>query len=266
MTDFPPSDLSIAPKGSMYAFFRYLSQSSVAEYAEDEGLFRWYTPLPHPWFNGVICSRPPSGQDAPFIAEIVKSYQSKNVTMFSWWLQPGLVPSTWEVPLREAHFHYNRSTPGMAVYLAALRLGQPAPPGVQIRPVEDLHQLRTWSEVFMPGYGLPPAWAPLYYDLLAGVGIEFPLRHYLAYLNGQPVGASSLFLDGGAAGIYNVATLPEARGKGIGSLLTLYPLRDAQAFDYTLAVLQSSEMGYNVYQRLGFEKVCDIDYFYWRSE
>jgi len=195
----------------------------------------------------------------------VRYFQSRNVTMFSWWLQPGLLSTGWDMQLLEAKFHYNRSTPGMAVFMQALRTSQQAPYGVQVRPVEDLPTLRLWSEVFMPGYGLPPAWAPQFYDLLAGVGLEFPLRHYLAYHGGRAVGASSLFLDGNSAGIYNVAVLPEARGQGIGSLLTLAPLQEAQAFDYTLAVLQSSEMGYPVYHRLGFEKVCDIDYYYWRE-
>ena len=261
-----PSDLSFAPKTSLYAFFRYLSQSTHAEYAEEDGLFRWHTQVPHPWFNGVICSRPPTGQDAQLIADCIRYYQSRKVTMFSWWLQPEPPLSGWGAALTEAKFRLNRDTPGMAVFLNALRGDQPLLSGLQIQPVEDLKTLRTWTEVFMTGYGLPLSWAPFFYDLLAGVGLEFPLRYYLAFWNGQPVGASSLFLDGVTAGIYNVAVLQEARGKGVGTLLTVSPLREAQAFDCTLAVLQSSELGFKLYQRLGFEKVCDMENFYWREE
>ncbi len=260
-----PSDLSLAPITNLYAFLRYLSQSTQAEFDDSEGIFRYSTPLPHPWFNGVICGRPASGQDSETITDIVRYFKSRGVTMFSWWLDPNLPASPWETQLLDAHFRPDRNTPGMAVFLAALRLGRSALPSVQIRPVEDLKTLRIWSEVFMQGYGLPVAWAPIYADLIAGAGLEFPLRNYLAYQNGQPVGTSSMLLDGEVAGIYNVATLEAARGQGIGSLLTSYPLREAQAFDCRLAVLQSTEMGFKVYQRLGFDKVCDVGYHYWRE-
>ncbi len=61
----------------------------------------------------------------------------------------------------ESRFHYNSSTPGMAVFMQALRPGPKPPFGLEIRPVEDLPGLRRWSEVFMPCYGFPPSWAPL---------------------------------------------------------------------------------------------------------
>jgi predicted N-acetyltransferase YhbS len=75
-----------------------------------------------------------------------------------------------------------------------------------------------------------------------------------------------LFLGAGVAGIYNVATLAEARGQGIGAALTLRPLHEAREMGYRAAVLQSSEMGYQVYQRLGFRKLCMMDHFYCKAE
>jgi predicted acetyltransferase len=81
-------------------------------------------------------------------------------------------------------------------------------------------------------------------------------------LNGKAVATSSLFLSGRAAGIYSVSTLPRARGKGIGAVLTLRPLQEAREMGYRVGVLQSSEMGFNVYKRLGFRHLCQIEYFY----
>jgi predicted acetyltransferase len=59
-----------------------------------------------------------------------------------------------------------------------------------------------------------------------------------------------------------VATLPEARGKGIGAAVTLKPLHNARELGYIIGVLQSSEMGFNVYKRLGFRHLCQIENFY----
>jgi hypothetical protein len=48
--------------------------------------------------------------------------------------------------------------------------------------------------------------------------------------------------------------------------MTLLPLQQARALGYRVGVLQSSEMGFNVYRRLGFEKLCIMDHFYWANE
>jgi ribosomal protein S18 acetylase RimI-like enzyme len=114
----------------------------------------------------------------------------------------------------------------------------------------------------MPGYGLPVDWASITYDLWLKFGFDFPTRNYLGYLNGKPVSTSTVFYGGGAAGIYDVATLPEVRGKGLGAALTLKPLQDAREMGYRVGVLQSSEMGFNVYKKLGFRHLCQIENFY----
>jgi len=79
------------------------------------------------------------------------------------------------------------------------------------------------------------------------------------------VATSTLFLGAGVAGIYNVATVSEARGQGIGANLTVLPLQQARAMGYRAGVLQSSAMGFGVYRRLGFQQLCAMDHFYWKA-
>jgi predicted acetyltransferase len=104
-----------------------------------------------------------------------------------------------------------------------------------------------------------------FFELLRGLGLSLPIRHYLGYLGDQPVATSTLSLGAGVAGIYNVATLAEARGRGMGAALTLQPLREAAGMGWQCGILQSSEMGYSVYQRLGFKEVCRVENFVWRA-
>jgi ribosomal protein S18 acetylase RimI-like enzyme len=87
-----------------------------------------------------------------------------------------------------------------------------------------------------------------------GFGDELPYRMVLARMAGRPVAVALGFLAGGGALILNVATLPDSRRKGLGRAVTLAAMRACATTGATIAVLQSSEMGYEVYRRLGFEE------------
>src|SRR5262245_11933784 len=58
----------------------------------------------------------------------------------------------------------------------------------------------------------------------------------------------------GATGIYNVATLPEVRRRGMGAAITARALPDGRAHDYRIGTLQSSEMGYPIYEGMGLRE------------
>jgi GNAT superfamily N-acetyltransferase len=60
------------------------------------------------------------------------------------------------------------------------------------------------------------------------------------------------FEQGDTAGIYLVATHPDARRRGLGSLLMHALHADARARGCAVAVLQASPMGHPLYQRLGY--------------
>jgi predicted GNAT family acetyltransferase len=56
-------------------------------------------------------------------------------------------------------------------------------------------------------------------------------------------------------GVFNVATMPEHRGRGHGAALTARVVHDGFERGARLAFLQSSALGHRVYQRLGFRDV-----------
>ena len=77
-------------------------------------------------------------------------------------------------------------------------------------------------------------------------------------MDGAPVATSLAVRTGDTVGIYSVATAPEARGRGIGTAMTWHLLRDADP-GWTLAVLQASDMGRPIYERMGFRLVREFD-------
>lgn len=177
-------------------------------------------------------------------------------------MDPPQTPTDWDGTLKKQGFSFSDSTPGMAVDMNTLDESVHMVDGLEYRVADENDSVQVWSNVFAKGYGLPLEWEPLTFKVWNNLGFDLPIRNYIGYLHGKPVSTSCLFLGGGAAGIYSVATLPEARGKGIGAAMTVKPLLDAYKMGYRIGVLQSSEMGFNIYKRIGFRHLCQIEYFY----
>jgi GNAT superfamily N-acetyltransferase len=112
------------------------------------------------------------------------------------------------------------------------------------------------------GSELPDAVRELLLGLLArhGFGRPADVRYFLASEGDRPLATALLFLD--APGIYDVATPPQARGRGIGTAITSAALRAAREVGHTLGVLQASPMGYSVYRRMGFREHCRFHLYF----
>ncbi|MCZ6677921.1 MAG: GNAT family N-acetyltransferase [Candidatus Poribacteria bacterium] len=77
-----------------------------------------------------------------------------------------------------------------------------------------------------------------------------------AWLNGNPVGHSTLCLTTGplgTAGLYDVGVVPEARNKGVGKAVTLVACLHAQAMGCRHALLNGT--GERMYRQVGFERI-----------
>ncbi len=76
---------------------------------------------------------------------------------------------------------------------------------------------------------------------------------FLAMYSGDIiVSTTMLFIQGEVAGLHLVGTNSEYRGCGLGSLITKYALKYALERGCKTAVLQASEMGIPIYEKIGF--------------
>ena len=149
---------------------------------------------------------------------------------------------------------------GMAMDLGGWRIRTPLPERVTTELVTDAVGLEVWRDVQQRGLGLDDAATEAWWIAHRRLAIDAwpPLRNWVARLDREPVAAAALFVGGGVAGIYNVCTVPEARGRGIGTAVTAVALDAAVADGLDLAVLGASDMGFPVYSRLGFREVSRL--------
>ena len=148
--------------------------------------------------------------------------------------------------------------PGMALH--------PIPPdlpttadGLDIRVIADASGLRDHARTAGAGFGLPEAMAVAFMgeELWARPGVTV----YVGYADGEPVSTGFGVRSGRTIGVFTIATVPAARGRGFGTAMTSRLIADGAAAGCTVAVLQASGMGRPIYERLGFRVVQEYEIY-----
>ncbi len=201
------------------------------------------------------------------IQNIVEKLQAHNVPG-SWHVGPSMQPANLGELLVQHAFEYGGSEPGMAVDLQALNENISYPPELQFERVNDADKLKIWVQTLAQGFGEGEREANWVGEVYAKIGLtpDSGFHHLLAWLDGETLATTTLFLNGETAGIYFVMTVPQARRKGIGAAITLAALKEARTLGYHVGVLGASEAGYPVYERLGFKTFCQIGIYEYKID
>lgn len=241
-------------------FCAYIVTIPGAEVADSPHALRVRTPIPFAYLNAVVCRALPTGAALDALIEETRAYFAAHSCPYSWYVTPFTTPAETADRLR-AHSLERQPQPNLALDLATLPEEAPLLPGCTFEEITGADQFEEWGRTYVTGYGMPPAMAAGALATLGRMpsGPGRPLRRYLARLNSVAVASATLFIGGGAAGIYNVATLPQARGQGIGTAVTLVALQEARARGETVGVLHASDMAHSVYRRMGFTECCVWD-------
>jgi GNAT superfamily N-acetyltransferase len=229
----------------------------------------WFlTGLPDPMVNSILRAELPPDHREEHIASLLAPFQTRQVPMV-WYVWPSPSSPSIEQALQAHGLQSGHRMPAMAADLATLPAAAPPPRGVTIEQITDPRAMAPFVDAFVAGFELPELTHPYFLQLFSstlGLAADAPMRHYLARLNGVPVATTTLFPAAGVAGIYCVATIPDARGRGIGSAVTLKALHDARAEGHRVGVLQASPMGHPIYEAMGFRDCCTVGEFLWTPE
>ena len=239
--------------------------SAGTELYDGPDMLRIATGIQFAPFNGVLRTRLTASEADGAIDSTVSYFQSRNLPM-TWTVEPSAKPDDLGERLSaKGLVPENDIETGMALDLESLGKGPEDVGSLTIESVPTDRWLNEPATVMAAGFGAPSSIIQQFIGTLADAAMRHPGTQatYLGRVDGEPVATSMLLLSGGVAGVYNVATVEQARGKGIGAAMTWAPLVEAHERGYKIAVLQSSVMGYGVYKRLGFEEYCKLPEFVW---
>jgi ribosomal protein S18 acetylase RimI-like enzyme len=180
---------------------------------------------------------------------------------FLWWLAPHHGPPDLGDRLARRGFAEVDNTAAMAIDLEDLQEEDEPPSGVRIELLDDADDIDTYVALLMRemehshGASPPSARAIRRQHLLDRLGNDPDSRRFIAWLDDRPVATSRLSMAGGAAGLYTVVTMPEARGRGIGRAMTLRAMHAGREAGMRIGTLQATDMGFRIYSKLGFEEL-----------
>ena len=256
--DISSAGMSAAIEANWIGVFEHWSHASSVDVHDEGNDVRWYvTPgVPFPLFNHVYFTRFTQEENVHARIEELVGHFAEHQVPFMWSVGPFTQPPDLGERLESRGLSRADELPGMAVDLRALNEDCLFPSELAIERVGDAEVLRECIEVIRVGFEMPEFTSEASFELFTAVGLteESPWRSYVGRLDGEVVASCVPVLSAGVAGIYDVATLPKARRRGLGAAMTLEALREARELGYRIGVLQSSAMGFGVYRRLGFEQ------------
>ncbi|HEY6080539.1 MAG TPA: GNAT family N-acetyltransferase [Polyangiaceae bacterium] len=203
--------------------------ASVNPHAPDRSMFNWVVPeTPEALRQGY--------------AAVADAYQAAGVRAWTVWLNPGEeLTERW---LAERGHTLDGRPRAMAADLSELSLAPTT--GLEWQETRDFSLAAAIND---DAYGFPP---PAFRAALSGCD-DSRWRAYLGLQNGRFVSSVLTFeAEDGNCGVSGVATLPEARGRGIASRLLSVALDAAHTRGCRTTSLQASRKGAPTYARLGY--------------
>lgn len=245
---------------------RYYCDSQHFHLTDTPEYLRWSHGKKVPAYQGVTNFNVPEEAWDEKIEEAISWFKDCSLP-FMWMSTPDQKPELGEKLIK---YGVQSTGPGagMAIDTEKLPSTYTNPEGLEIRRAETPDDVDQYFDIWCKAYPMPKSLAETFcsatktIDYTSGDRANFLVGYY----NGEPVATSMIFLGGGVAGLWWVTTMPEARGKRIGTAMTVQPLILAKEKGYRMAILHSSDMGRPIYTKLGFQCPPQAGEYVWMPE
>ena len=233
---------------SMRAFFRAIGSATDGyRVVERDGVLATVTPavpdrsLP----NSVVYES--EGALEAALHELARTYEDAGVRAWTVWT-PRQHERTRRVLERAGHA-LDADPAAMILDLAEVEPPRAGDPEPDAEP-----QAADVGRINDAAYGLTDA-----FTVLMGDGTLDRAHAYVARLDGEPVACVETRDHAGDCSIWEVAALPQARGRGLVSGLMRRALADGRERGCDVSTLQATRLGEPVYERLGYRRFGTIE-------
>lgn len=235
---------------NLAAFIRLLGSASAGAFVvERDGVLASVVPaVPHRSVVNSVVYRDAASLAAA-LDEVASAFEKAGIAAWTVWVPED---DREAAAALEAAGHRLDAAPA-AMVMDLERLPDPEPGDLDWDADADPREVGRIND---HAYGLEPGG---FGGALAEVRTEPPLRLYRARTDGEPVCVLGTIDDREDCGVYFVATLKGHRGRALARRLLHVALAEARERGCRTSSLQSSPLGYPVYDRLGYETICALE-------
>ena len=232
-------------------YVKFIASLPRFEVHEEQDVFCISADAPVIYFNSVFNTRL-NGNAEQKIDTIMEFFRGRR-DWFTWHIIPSSRPENLAEILMARGAELLDSIPYMAVDLQDMQRDFSMPSDFTWTTVRTHDELAAWTSIYCHARGYPESAYKLF-NIFADLDLteESPLQLILGYLGETPVSTYSVFMDDETVGLYSLTTLPEVRGHGIGTAISIAAADLAARRGYQIATLLSEPPSRNICKRLGF--------------
>ena len=252
------AELLAASDHQSAGFFRTAAQFPWATVHDEGDVIYGMTGIPLEVFNGATCARFDPATADERIEAVLGTFRRAAIDM-SWMVGPTSTPTDLLARLEAHGLVLDATEPVLGMTLDGW-VSRPPADGIELEWVTDRAAFDVASRVMFAGFGMPDSIFDAFADRfsMTVLGPGGYQRVVLARIDGQPVSTALGVVIDGVLGIYNVATMPDQQRRGGGTAVTRAVIDDGIARGAVGAMLQSSDAGRPVYERIGFHQVGTV--------
>lgn len=231
--------------------------TNTFHFIEEAHCLRIKSSLPHPLFNHVIKTNFPFDKQKS-ISTVIQDYKELQVP-FLWRVWEHDTPQDREQFLLINGAQQMESIALMAIDLESFHPMSEPILDLKVRAVRNIEKANDFSNCYSAIFDIPKKLTPSITEII--IKQDQNIESYVGYFQDTPVSIGTIFYFNGVAGIYNVGTLKEYQGKGIGGEMMTTMLLKAKLDDLKTAILQGPADGIGIYEKLGFQFCGEMKQF-----
>lgn len=173
---------------------------------------------------------------------------------YSFWIREGIDENLENLLIEKGH--KPKRTPGSSIMVIDKKIeNAPLPNGYLLKQVETQEDIKDFSKVLEESFEKDPFTVKTMLDSKNNLISEHRKSFLIYSENKEPVSIAITSITKDAAGIYYVGTIEEERSKGLGKSIVKASTNIGFEMGKDLVILQASELGEIVYDKLGYKKI-----------
>lgn len=237
-------------------FFRSASEKSSlsrSDFKDNEQRTLYSSGIDYAPCNGII-EKNETALKHHDVKEVVSFFSKKNLP-FIWWTNDAF--------LETQGFQFGGTMKGIKLDIKNGIMLPHAPPRVEAKIVSTEKELNAFCKIIGECFGFTPDIERQYAKMSLLAMNRKEQVHFLAYVDDVPVSTATLTILPKSPGVWNCATLPSYRKRGIGSFLCSLASRHAKEMNYheVMAILMPKGLAWGPFKKLGYKEVSSLPFY-----